>query len=44
MVSESSRTRKMVPRAPNAAPPVVGVDLGGTYIRAALADEGGVLL
>ena len=44
MVTESSRSQKAVPRAPNAAPPVVGVDLGGTYIRAALADEGGALL
>jgi len=44
VVSESSRSRKVVPRASNAAPPVVGMDLGGTYIRAALADEGGALL
>ena len=44
MVSESSSLRKVVPRAPNAVPLVVGVDLGGTYIRAALADEGGALL
>ena len=33
----------MSPHDSNAAPPVVGVDLGGTYIRAALADEDGAL-